>query len=160
GHVRPGELIVGTDSHSTMYGALGAAGTGIGFTEGAYVCATGTLWFTVPTTIAFDLRGELPRFVVSKDVLLHIAGRFTVEGASYKSIEWRGDGAAALSVEARMTMANMAVELGAKFGFFGVDDKTAQYLDEHGVDRASWQPLSADDDAEYEQVHDIDLAAL
>jgi 3-isopropylmalate/(R)-2-methylmalate dehydratase large subunit len=160
GHVRPGELIVGTDSHSTMYGALGAAGTGIGFTEGAYVCATGTLWFTVPTTIAFDLRSTLRPFVVSKDVLLHIAGRFTVEGASYKSIEWHGEGAAALSVEARMTMANMAVELGAKFGFFPPDEKTAAYLDEHGVDRGSWAPVSPDSDAEYEQKHTIDLSEL
>jgi 3-isopropylmalate/(R)-2-methylmalate dehydratase large subunit len=160
GHVRPGELVCGTDSHSTMYGALGAAGTGIGFTEAAYVCATGTLWFTVPETILFRMRGALGKGVLSKDVLLYLAGKFTVEGASYKAIEWRGDGAASLSVESRMTMANMAVEMGAKFGFFEADEKTFAYLEEHGVPRGSYAPLAPDEDATYEQVHEVDLASI
>lgn len=160
GHVLPGELIVGTDSHSTMYGALGAAGTGIGFTEGAYVCATGTLWFSVPETICYWLRGQLSPGVLSKDILLYLAGRFGVEGAAHKAIEWRGEGANALSAEARMTMANMTVEMGGKFGFFEPDEKTFAYLEEHGAPRGSYQPLFSDDDAHYSESHEIDLAGL
>jgi 3-isopropylmalate/(R)-2-methylmalate dehydratase large subunit len=160
GHVKPGELIVGTDSHSTMYGALGAAGTGIGFTEGAYAAATGQLWFTVPETILFRLRGTLRPGVVSKDVILFLAGKITMDGASYKSIEWLGEGARSLSVEARMTMSNMAVELGAKFGFFEPDDKTYAYLREHGVADGSYAPVFPDNDARYEETHDIDLGAI
>lgn len=160
GHVAPGELIVGTDSHSTMYGALGAAGTGIGFTEAAYVCATGTLWFTVPETIRFRLHGELAPGVMSKDLMLALAGRFTVEGAAYRAIEWCGPGAASLSVESRMTMANMAVEIGAKFGFFAPDEKTYAYLAEHGLPPGSYTPLHPDPDAAYLETHDLDLAAV
>ena len=160
GHVAPGELVVGTDSHSTMYGALGAAGTGIGFTEAAYVGATGELWFTVPESLLFRLNGRLPGGVMSKDLMLYLAGRFTVEGAQYASVEWLGDGAASLSVESRMTMANMAVEIGAKFGFFAPDEKTFAYLEEHGLPRGSYDPVLPDPDAEYSQVHDIDLAAV
>lgn len=160
GHVRPGELVVGTDSHSTMYGALGAAGTGIGFTEGAYAAATGTLWFTVPPTVQYRLNGKLRRGVVSKDVLLFLAGKFTVEGASYKAIEWRGPAASELTVEARMTMANMAVEMGGKFGFFEPDESTYQYLEEHGNPRGTYEPLHADPDASYESTVDIDCSAI
>lgn len=160
GFVAPGDLIVGTDSHSTMYGALGSAGTGIGFTEAAYVLATGTLWFTVPETIAFRLHGELGPGVMSKDLMLAIAGRWSVEGAQYKAVEWLGEGAESLSVESRMTMANMAVEIGAKFGFFAPDEKTFAYLEEHGLPRGSYQPVTPDADAGYEAVHDIDLAAI
>ena len=160
GHVAPGELVVGTDSHSTMYGALGAAGTGIGFTEAAYVCATGTLWFTVPETLLFRLRGRLGPGVMSKDLMLYLAGRFSVEGAQYKSVEWRGEGAASLSVESRMTMANMAVEIGAKFGFFEPDEKTFSYLEEHNLPRGAYEPLLADEDATYEAVHEIDLEGV
>lgn len=160
GHVAPGELIVGTDSHSTMYGALGAAGTGIGFTEAAYVCATGTLWFTVPETIRYRLHGELAPGVMSKDLMLELAGRFTVEGAAYRSIEWCGPGAASLSVESRMTMANMAVEIGAKFGFFAPDEKTYAYLAEHGLPPGSYAPLHPDPGAAYLETHDVDLAAV
>jgi 3-isopropylmalate/(R)-2-methylmalate dehydratase large subunit len=160
GHVAPGELVIGTDSHSTMYGALGCAGTGVGFAEGAYACATGTLWFTVPETVLMRLHGELPPGVMSKDALLYIAGRFGVEMAQYKAIEWQGEGAASLSVESRMVMANMAVELGAKFGLFAPDDKTFQYLDEHGRPRGSYRPLLPDPDAAYAQIIDIDLSSL
>jgi 3-isopropylmalate/(R)-2-methylmalate dehydratase large subunit len=160
GHVAPGELIVGTDSHSTMYGALGAAGTGIGFTETAYACATGTLWFTVPETVAYRLHGRLAPGVMSKDLMLAIAGRWSVEAAQYKAVEWLGEGAASLSVESRMTMANMAVEIGAKFGFFVPDELTFQYLAEHGLPRGSYEAVLPDPDARYEEVHDIDLAAI
>lgn len=160
GHVSPGDLIVGTDSHSTMYGALGAAGTGIGFTEGAYVCATGTLWFSVPDTRLIRLHGKLRKGVMSKDILLYIAGKISMEGAQYKAIEWMGDGAADLSVESRMTMANMAVEVGGKFGFFAPDEKTFQYLEEHGVSRGTYDPVYPDPDAHYESMMDVDLSEL
>lgn len=160
GHVAPGELVVGTDSHSTMYGALGAAGTGIGFTEAAYVCATGTLWFTVPESLRFRLNGRLGPGVMSKDLMLHLARRFTVEGAQYRSVEWCGEGAASLSVESRMTMANMAVEIGAKFGFFEPDESTFAYLEEHGRPRDAYQPVLPDADAEYEAVHDVELGTI
>jgi 3-isopropylmalate/(R)-2-methylmalate dehydratase large subunit len=160
GHVRPGELIIGTDSHSTMYGALGAAGTGIGFTEGAYAAATGQLWFTVPESILFRLHGRLRAGVVSKDVLLFLAGKITMEGASYKSVEWLGEGARELSVESRMTMSNMAVELGGKFGFFEPDEKTREYLREHGVADDDYTPVHPDADARYEAVHEIDLSSI
>ncbi len=160
GHVAPGELVVGTDSHSTMYGALGAAGTGIGFTEAAYVCSTGTLWFTVPQSLLFRLRGRLAPGVMSKDLMLHLAGRYGAEGASYRSVEWRGEGAEALTVESRMTMANMAVEIGAKFGFFEADEKTFAYLEEHGLPRGSYQPVAPDPDADYAQVCDVDVTQV
>jgi 3-isopropylmalate/(R)-2-methylmalate dehydratase large subunit len=160
GHVAPGELILGTDSHSTMYGALGAAGTGIGFTETAYACATGTLWFTVPETLELRLKGELAPGVLSKDLMLHLAGRFTAEGAAYRAIEWTGEGATSLSVESRMTMANMAVEVGAKFGFFLPDEKTFAYLEEHGLPRGTYEPVWPDPDATYLESHEIDLTTV
>jgi 3-isopropylmalate/(R)-2-methylmalate dehydratase large subunit len=143
-----------------MYGALGAAGTGIGFSEGAFVCATGTLWLTVPQTILYRLVGQLRPGVVSKDVILYLAGRFTAEGAQYKAIEWRGSGAASLSVEARMTVSNMAVEMGGKFGFFEPDDRTYQYLAERNISRDMYSPVFPDEDAVYEQTHEIDLTAM
>jgi len=158
GHVWPGALIVGADSHTTSYGALGAAGTGIGTTEMAYVLARGELWFMVPPTLRFVLRGELPGRVFSKDVLLHIAGSFGTEVAQYRSIEFAGEGAEALSVEGRMVMSNMAVELGAKFGLFAADDKTRDYL----AGRLEREPaaLAADQDARYEAVHEVDVKGL
>jgi 3-isopropylmalate/(R)-2-methylmalate dehydratase large subunit len=160
GHVAPGDLICGTDSHSTMYGALGAAGTGIGVTEAAYACATGTLWFTVPETIRYVLKGTLRPGVFSKDIMLSIAGKFSVEAAQYRAIEWHGEGTSALSVESRMVLSNMAVEIGAKFGFIPPDEKTFTYLEEHGVPRGSYEALLPDADAEYVETHEIDLSTL
>jgi 3-isopropylmalate/(R)-2-methylmalate dehydratase large subunit len=158
GRVWPGALIVGADSHTTSYGALAAAGTGIGTTEMAYVLARGELWFMVPETLRFVLRGELPGRVFSKDVLLHIAGSFGTEVAQYRSVEFAGEGAEALSVEGRMVMSNMAVELGAKFGLFAADDKTCDYL----AGRLEREPdaLAADEDARYEAVHEVDVKGL
>jgi 3-isopropylmalate/(R)-2-methylmalate dehydratase large subunit len=160
GFVRPGELVLGTDSHSTMYGALGAAGTGIGFTEAAYACATGNLWFTVPESVQIHLRGTLRPGVMSKDAILTLAGKLGVEGAQYQSIEWTGDGATALSVESRMTMANMAVEIGAKFGLFAPDEKVRAYLAERGVSVDEASALMPDPDARYAATHELDLGAL
>ena len=158
GHARPGTLVVGTDSHTCSYGALGAAGTGIGITEMAYVLARGELWFKVPETVRFVLSGNLPEFVTSKDIILFIAGRFGAEVAQYKSVEFVGEAADALSVEQRITMSNMGVEIGAKFGFFNVDEKTLEYLD--GRIEGEADPLSADSDAEYLVTHEIDVSVL
>jgi 3-isopropylmalate/(R)-2-methylmalate dehydratase large subunit len=155
GHVRPGDLIVGADSHTCTYGALGAAGTGIGTTEMAYVLASGQLWFLVPPTIAIVLKGRLPERVSSKDIILSLAAKYGTEVGQYKSMEFIGDGAEGLSVESRMTVSNMAVEVGAKFGFFDADEKTLAYL--AGRVSGPVQPLSADPDARYETVYEIAL---
>ena len=122
--VRPGELVFGTDSHSTTYGAVAAAGNGIGVTETTYLLATGELWMQVPPTLRFALEGELPAGLMSKDVALHLAGRFGTAVASYRAIEFAGPAADAMSLASRMTLANMGVELGAKFAFFAADEAT------------------------------------
>src|SRR5512136_2643649 len=114
GHIIPGQLILGTDSHSTTYGAFGAAGTGIGVSEMAYVLAMGELWMRVPSTMKIVLKGNLPKMVTSKDVILYMAGEYTTEMAQYKSLEFKGPTAERMSIASRMTMANMGVELGAK----------------------------------------------
>jgi 3-isopropylmalate/(R)-2-methylmalate dehydratase large subunit len=158
GHARPGTLVVGTDSHTCSYGALGAAGTGIGITEMAYVLARGELWFKVPETVRFVLSGSLPELVSSKDIMLCIAGRFGAEVAQYKSVEFVGETADALSIEQRITMSNMGVEIGAKFGFFNVDEKTLAYLD--GRIEGEAVPLSADSDAGYLATHEVDVSVL
>ena len=158
GHVRPGELIVGTDSHTTTYGALGAAGTGVGHTEMAYVLATGKLWFRVPETIRIEIEGELPEHVYSKDVMLMIAGELGTEVAQYKSIEYAGSAVEGMSVESRMVLSNMAVELGAKFGFCPVDDKVIGYVKAR-TDRP-FEPVFADEGAEYAAVYQFDVSTL
>lgn len=159
GHVRPGELIVGTDSHSTMYGALGCAGVAVGATEGAYVAATGKLWFLVPETINVQLSGELARGVTSKDLVLYLCGAYGSDLAQYKSIEYLGPGAASMSIESRMTVANMGAELGAKFAFFVPDAKTAAYLATAGAGD-DYQALYPDPDAQYCQQLQLDLSSL
>jgi 3-isopropylmalate/(R)-2-methylmalate dehydratase large subunit len=158
GLVRPGELVFGTDSHSTTYGALGAAGNGIGITEMTWVLATGELWMRVPSTIRFELAGALPPGIMSKDVVLHLAGRFGTEVAQYRAIEFGGPAAAALSIASRMTMANMGIELGAKFAFFPADAVTCAYL----APRVGGpvEPFGPDPDARYEAVHAVDVSAL
>ncbi|MFC2012409.1 aconitase/3-isopropylmalate dehydratase large subunit family protein, partial [Chloroflexota bacterium] len=128
GHVRPGELIVGADSHTTIYGALNAAATGIGYSEMAYVMMTGELWFRVPETIRFEIRGELPNSVYSKDIILFIAGHYGTDIAQYKAIEWTGPVVDEMSIDGRLTMSNMSVELGAKFGVFKADQKAINYV--------------------------------
>ncbi len=158
GHVLPGMLIVGTDSHTTTYGAFGAAGTGIGTTEMAYVFATGRLWFKVPETIRFSLSGKLPERVMSKDLLLYLAGKFSAEAAQYKAVEFSGPVAEEMTLASRMTMSNMAVEIGAKFGFFTPDGKVSEFL--QGRARQAFSLISPDPDARYESVHQIDVSSL
>ncbi len=158
GHVRPGALIVGTDSHSTSYGALGAGGTGIGTSDMVYALATGSLWFRVPQTVRFELTGELEPGVSWKDVILYLAGEFGADAAQYKSIEFGGPAVAKADMSSRLTVANMAVEMGAKFGFFAADQVTNAYLVEHGGQGS--EPFGPDPDATYEAVHQISLSDL
>ena len=158
GHILPGLLIVGTDSHTTTYGALGAAGTGIGFSEMAYVLATGKLWFKVPETIKFHLIGIFPDMVYSKDLILFIAGKYSSQAAQYKSIEFHGPLAEEMSLASRMTMANMSVEIGAKFGFFVPDKKVVDFLKYR---TSKPYPLIAPDaNAQYEKTYEIDVYSL
>jgi 3-isopropylmalate/(R)-2-methylmalate dehydratase large subunit len=157
GHVLPGELILGTDSHSTTYGALGAGGSGIGFTEMTYALATGELWLEVPETIRIELTGTLNAAVSAKDIVLSILGTYGTDVANYRSIEFVGGGAEALTIDSRMTMSNMGVELGAKFAMFNADARTVDYL---GVRGHTVAPFASDNDAVFERTITIDLATL
>ena len=154
----PGEIIVGADSHTCTYGALGAFSTGIGSTDMAAAMATGLLWFKVPAAIKVTLKGKLQPMVSGKDVILHLIGMIGVDGALYKSLEFAGEGVGELSMDDRFTIANMAIEAGAKNGIFPVDDKTRAYLD--GRVTRAWDAVEADPDAQYEQEIVIDLNTL
>ncbi len=158
GHIKPGDLVVGADSHTTTYGALNAASTGIGASEMAYVIQTGELWFRVPETIKFEISGKLHEFVHSKDVILSIAGKYTTEVAQYKAIEWTGSTVDAMSLDSRLTMGNMSVELGAKFGIFRADQKVIDYVRAR-TDKAV-EPVENDPDAVYAEKYSIDGANL
>jgi 3-isopropylmalate/(R)-2-methylmalate dehydratase large subunit len=158
GLARPGDLVLGSDSHSTTYGALGAAGAGIGITEMAYVLAAGELWMRVPATVRFALEGSLPAGVMSKDVILQLAGRFGTEVAQYRAIEYAGPVADALSLASRMTVANMSAELGAKFAFFAADGATCAYLARSTGETIA--PFGPDPGAEYEAEHRVDVSEL
>ena len=158
GHVLPGKLIVGADSHTLTYGAFGAAGVGIGHSEMAYVLATGNLWFKVPETIKFVIRGDLPARVSSKDIILHIAGKYSVDVAQYKAVEFAGETCGEMSLSSRMTMSNMAAEIGAKFAFFEPDEQVEGYL--KGRTDEPFILIKADEDASYEKVYKEDVSGL
>ena len=153
-----GDVIIGADSHTCTYGALGAFSTGVGSTDMAAGMATGKAWFKVPSAIKVVLRGTLPEFVSGKDVILHLIGKIGVDGARYRSLEFTGDGVGALSMDDRFCIANMAIECGAKNGIFPVDDKTLEYIS----GRTDRQPriFEADEDAEYDETIEIDLNNL
>lgn len=158
GLVVSGDAVIGADSHTCTYGALGAFSTGVGSTDMACGMATGKAWFKVPGAIKFVLRGALQPYVSGKDVILHIIGMIGVDGALYRSMEFTGPGVAALSITDRLTICNMAIEAGAKNGIFEVDAQTLSYIREHS-DR---EPVvyTADPDAEYDRVIEIDLASI
>ncbi len=158
GHVVPGELIVGTDSHTTTYGALGAFSTGIGATEMAGVWATGELWLKVPETYKITLTGQLQDNVYSKDVILHIAGDLTAEGANYKAIEYYGPALDAMSVGARMTITNMSMEMGAKAAIAPPDGKVFDYL--KGRTDKEYEPVYTDHNARYEKELEYDVSQI
>ena len=158
GLAAPGEVIVGADSHTCTYGALGAFSTGIGSTDMAAGMATGLLWFKVPSAIKVTLKGKLQPCVSGKDVILHLIGEIGVDGALYQSLEFAGEGVSSLSMDDRFTICNMAIEAGAKNGIFPVDDKTMDYI--KGRVNREVTAFEADADAEYEQTIEIDLSAL
>ena len=158
GIVVPGDVIIGADSHTCTYGALGAFSTGVGSTDMAVGMATGESWFKVPSAIKFNIIGKKPKFISGKDVILHIIGLIGVDGALYKSMEFVGEGIKELSMDDRFTIANMAIEAGAKNGIFPVDDLTIEYVKEHST--KEYKIFDADEDAEYEQEYTIDLTTL
>lgn len=155
----PGELIVGSDSHTCMYGALGAFATGIDRTEAAALILTGETWFKTPESIRVELRGKLPPGVGAKDLILALIGRLGADGANYQCVEFHGD-VHALSIDDRLTVANMGVEMGAKAAVFPVDELTRRYLQAHGVPPESCQPLWADEGAAYAAQLEVDLSTL
>jgi len=158
GLVVAGDLVIGADSHTCTYGALGAFSTGVGSTDMAAGMATGKVWLKVPAAIRFNLTGKLQKHVYGKDLILHIIGLIGVDGALYRSMEFSGEGVASLSMSDRLCIANMAIEAGAKNGIFPVDQQTLDFIHEHS-DR---QPVvyQADADAEYERVIEIDLSRV
>ena len=158
GIVTAGECIIGADSHTCSYGALGAFGTGVGTTDIATGMATGQAWFKVPSAIKFVLTGKPSQYVSGKDIILHIIGMIGVDGALYKSMEFVGDGIQHLTMDDRFTICNMAIEAGGKNGIFPVDQQTLDYIHEHST--KPYQVFEADEDAEYEQVIEIDLGAV
>ncbi|MCD8355781.1 MAG: 3-isopropylmalate dehydratase large subunit [Clostridia bacterium] len=158
GLVGPGELIIGADSHTCTYGALGAFSTGVGSTDLAAGMATGKAWFRVPSAIKFNLVGSLPKYVSGKDVILHIIGKIGVDGALYRSMEFTGEGVASLTMDDRFTICNMAIEAGAKNGIFPVDDKTRAYIKDR-IDREV-KEFAADADAPYDEEYTINLSEL
>ena len=158
GVVVAGECIIGADSHTCTYGALGAFSTGVGTTDIATGMATGELWFKVPSAMKFVLKGKPGPYVTGKDIILHIIGKIGVDGALYKSMEFVGDGIANLTMDDRFTMANMAIEAGAKNGIFPVDEQTEAYLKEHSI--KEYKIYEADEDAKYDEVIEIDLSAV
>lgn len=158
GLVVAGDVVIGADSHTCTYGALGAFSTGVGSTDMAAGMATGKAWFKVPSAIKFVLTGKPNKWVSGKDIILHIIGMIGVDGALYKSMEFVGDGIANLSMDDRFTIANMAIEAGGKNGIFPVDEKTIAYMKEHST--KEFTVYEADEDAVYDAVYTIDLAQL
>ena len=157
-HVEPGMIVVGGDSHTCMHGALGAFATGVGSTEVAAVLKTGKIWFKVPETLKIQVEGSLPPMVTPKDVILHIIGEVKADGATYKAVEYGGETVRRMSVEGRLTLSNMAVEMGGKTGLIEPDEKTLEYLKSRG--RGPGKPLKGDRDAEHAETLNFDVSRL
>ena len=158
GLVTAGDLVIGADSHTCTYGALGAFSTGVGSTDMACGMATGQAWFKVPSSIKFNLTGKFNKNIGGKDLILHIIGMIGVDGALYQSMEFSGPGVKNLTIDDRFTVANMAIEAGGKNGIFPVDDITLKYLIDHGAKVPTI--FEADEDAEYVETFDIDLSTI
>ncbi|UCH33084.1 MAG: 3-isopropylmalate dehydratase large subunit [Armatimonadota bacterium] len=158
GHVVPGDLIVGADSHTCTYGALNAAATGVGSTDLAAAAYTGKLWFKVPESMRVSCRGKLGEGVYSKDLVLHLVGDIGADGATYCSVEFVGEAISALSVDARFTVCNMAVEMGAKFGIMEADQKVLEWI--AGRSAKSPRPTAGDEGAHYAEVREYDVSDL
>lgn len=158
GLVVAGDVVIGADSHTCTYGALGAFSTGVGSTDMAAGMATGKAWFKVPAAIKFNLFNKPGQWVSGKDIILYIIGMIGVDGALYKSMEFVGDGIKYLTIDDRFSIANMAIEAGAKNGIFPVDDIAIEYMKEHSA--KEYKVYEADEDAEYDEVYDIDLSTI
>jgi 3-isopropylmalate/(R)-2-methylmalate dehydratase large subunit len=160
GHVTPGAVIVGADSHTCTYGAFGAFATGIGSTEAAAVFATGKIWFKVPPTIKVNVKGKFQKYVTPKDLILNIIGNLTIDGATYKAAEFTGPTITAMSMAGRMTMCNMAVEMGAKNGIIAPDETTQEFLAGRIKKMPDFKALQSDKDAEYERTAEFDVTKM
>ncbi len=158
GKVGPGKLVIGADSHTCTYGALNAFSTGVGSTDLAAAMICGKMWFKVPETVKFVLNGVLPPGVYAKDLILYLIGDVTADGATYQAVEYTGEAVAALSIDGRMTIANMAIEMGAKAGLMNADEKTAQWLQQYTKEK--FTPIFADADANYAAVKEYDVSKL
>lgn len=161
-NVFPGDVVIGSDSHTCTYGAIGSFATGVGSTDLAAGMLTGKLWFKVPETILIKLNGPIPTGVYAKDLMLFVISKTTADGATYMAVEFKGSAIDALSIEGRMTMSNMAIEMGAKVGLMPVDDKTKEWVEKRGSANQEWfkKNLAADFDARYERVHEWDVSKL
>jgi 3-isopropylmalate/(R)-2-methylmalate dehydratase large subunit len=160
-HVKPGMLVVGADSHTCTYGALGAFATGVGSTDMGCVFASGKLWFKVPETIRFEINGKLGKHVYGKDIILKLIGMVSAKGATYKACEFGGDVVRKLNVSERLTMCNMAVEMGGKTGIVEPDKVTLEYLKEMGIEfDGDVEELKSDEDAKYEKIVELDVTDM
>ncbi|MFH1199247.1 MAG: 3-isopropylmalate dehydratase large subunit [Candidatus Omnitrophota bacterium] len=160
GEVLPGDLVLGADSHTCTYGALGVFSTGVGSTDLAIALATGRNWFRVPQTLKIIVKGKIPKGITAKDIILYIITKIGAEGATYKAVEFYGPVINELDIDARMTICNMVIEMGAKVGFMPQDKKTCMWLKEHGVKSSKIKNISADQDAKYEKVLEFDISKL
>ena len=158
GHVRPGEVVVGADSHTCTHGAFGAFATGVGSMDMAAALATGKLWFRVPETVRVEIEGRLPEMVTPKDVILEVIGRIGADGATYKAVEFHGATVREMSIAGRMTLCNMAIEMGGKTGIVEADEKTLEYL--KGRTEAPLRPVRSDPDAEYSERFTFEVTEL
>jgi 3-isopropylmalate/(R)-2-methylmalate dehydratase large subunit len=159
GHVRPGEIMIGTDSHTCTAGAFGQFATGVGNSDAAFTLGTGKTWLKVPPTMKFNFRGQIPPYLTAKDLILAVIGDISVSGATYKAMYFSGEGVASLSLEDRMTLTNMAIEAGGKNGVCDVDEKTLQYVRARSTVK-TWDVFKDDADCVYESVREYDLAAM
>jgi 3-isopropylmalate/(R)-2-methylmalate dehydratase large subunit len=160
GHVSPGNVIIGADSHTCTYGAFGAFATGVGSTEAAAAMVTGKIWFKVPPTIKVNVKGKFKKYVAPKDLILNIIGTLSVDGAIYKAAEFTGPTIRAMSIAGRMTVCNMAVEMGAKNGIIAPDEATAEFLATRIKKMPDLKALQSDKNAEYERIVDFDVTAM
>jgi len=159
GHVRPGEILLGTDSHTCTAGAFGQFATGVGNTDAAFTLGTGKTWLKVPQTMKFTFHGQIPPYLTAKDLILAVIGEIGVDGATYRSMYFTGDGIRSLTLEDRMTLTNMAIEAGGKNGVCDVDEKTLQYVRKRS-NVPTWDVVEEDRDARYHSTYEWDLAAL
>jgi len=161
GHTRPGELLLGTDSHTCTHGAFGQFASGIGSTDGAFVLGTGKLWLKVPASMRFVFHGRMPPYLMAKDLILHLIGHIGHDGATYMAMEVGGDAVMGLNIDERMTICNMAIEAGAKNGIIPADEVTLQYVRERArPDSPAFECVEADADAAYAAVHEYDVADI